>query len=97
MAKHTPGPRAAKAMPKVSRRFVGLYVSGHCSGPGWGNAGYVQAVYEVTEWCGDECRVRVENGPACREYGEGYDALVALYVTYQKKAEACERKGQCGK
>jgi hypothetical protein len=68
-------------------------MSGYCAGPGWGNDGYFHVVYEVGEWRGNEYRVRLENGPPCREYGEGYKALLALYEAYCKKAEAGERKG----
>lgn len=70
-------------------RVIGLYMSGHCSGPGWGNKGYYHAVYEVLEHRGSqpkEYRTRIYNSPARRDYGEGYEALVSLYTEYIGKS-----------
>ena len=71
---------------EFSRKPVGLYMSGACSGPGWGNPGYYHVVYEVVEKRGDEFRTLVKNGSACREYGEGYDAATSLFHIYFMKA-----------
>ena len=68
------------------RQPVGLYASGPVRGPGWGNLGYYHLVYEVSEHRqtdkGGEHRLRIENGPACRTYGEGYAAFCDLYAVY---------------
>jgi hypothetical protein len=71
---------------EYSKKPVGLYMSGDCSGPGWGNKGYYHVVYEVFEKNGTEFRTIVKNGPARRDYGEGYDAAVSLFHIYFLKA-----------
>lgn len=70
----------------VSRKPMGLYLSGRVHGPGWGNLGYYHIVYEVLEHCSNEFRTRVESGATVRDYGEGYDALCSLYNGYYQKA-----------
>lgn len=72
----------------LRKRCVGLYASGPVAGPGWGNDGYYCAVWEMVEFCERTrtYRTRVENGPACREMGEGYTAFCSLYHTYLERA-----------
>ena len=74
-----------------SKKCLGLYMSGPCRGPGWGNPGYYCAVYEISEYCKEgekftEWRTRVESGPAVRDYTEGYEALSSLYQIFLNRA-----------
>lgn len=73
---------------EFSVKPIGLYMSGNCSGPGWGNRGYYCAVYEVMLTNGKDFRTIVRNGPAVREYGEGYDAAISLFQTYYARAKS---------
>ncbi len=82
---------------ELGRKELGLYASGPVAGPGWSNPGYFQMVYEVSEkneaarpgdHVADQYRTRIEQGPACRYYGEGYDAFHTLYRVYAAHARA---------
>lgn len=91
----------------VERKQVGLYASGPITGPDWGNPGYFQLVYEITERKtidGDRVRMRtrVEYGEPCRLYGEAYAVFAGLYATYENHAKAHEagqhaknERGEC--
>lgn len=70
----------------VEIRSASLYMSGHCSGPGYGNRGYYYALYDVTEQNENthEFRKRVIKSEPCRIYGEGYEAILSLFDTYMK-------------
>ena len=80
--------------PKVlSSRFIGLYVSGACAGPGWWNPGYIEALYEEVLETG---AIRVRHGEAVREKayarGAAYTAFVALYAEFAELAKNVEGK-----
>ena len=83
---------------EIQRQCVGLYMSGSCSGPGWGNAGYYHAVWEVIERNREqttrkyEYRNRIESGPACREYSEGYEAMASLYRVFLERAKKAKEE-----
>lgn len=80
---------------EMSKKCIGMYMSGPCAGPGWNNPGYYQAIYEITEKkYGDliEVRTRMENGAACREYSEGYKALDSLYSVFLNRAIREDKK-----
>ncbi len=85
-----PGSTPKEKWTETGRKQLGLYASGKVSGPGWGNEGYINIVYEVSEirTIGTkeepetEFRTRIENGDPCRMRGEGYDAFVSLYKWY---------------
>lgn len=77
---------------EIQRKELGLYASGHVSGPGWSNPGYFCIVYEVAEIRArpkgpPEHRFRTEQGPACRLYREGYEAFWRLYLQYVQHAQ----------
>jgi hypothetical protein len=103
-APKTDGVKSQKWTP-VERKELGLYVSGHVSGPGWGNPGYFHIVYQVTEVSKAdgkvEYRTRIENGDACRFRGESYEAFVRLFEVHMVHAkkhargEHRESHGQC--
>lgn len=80
---------------ETGRKELGLYASGPVSGPGWSNLGYFNIIYEVSEVRDagvlSEHRVRIEHGPPCRRYGEGYEAFVALYRQYARHARVHEK------
>lgn len=93
---------------ELSRTELGLYASGHVSGPGWSNPGYFSIVYLISETrelerggrTKTEFRERVEQGPACRHYREGYEAFVSLYQSYVHHARShagdhVEKHSQC--
>ena len=80
---------AKPVLPKVlSSKFLGLYVSGACAGPGWGNPGYIQAIYEDVLETG---KIHVRHGPAVRQsaYAQraAYTAFVALYAEFAALAQ----------
>jgi hypothetical protein len=90
MAKKTATSRIER--PKLSdvlhRRFVGLHVSGDCRGSGYGNPGYLNALYEVTRWDGTVC---LEHGPSVRKsaYAEGtlYEIFKLLWPVFSDLAQ----------
>src|SRR5688572_25189385 len=98
MAKRSKKPPLPPSWKELARKELGLSASGPVAGPGWSNEGYCQIVYEVSEireslatrgsGSPDNYRTRVENGPACRFYGEGYTAFCQLYRTYLAHARA---------
>ena len=78
--------------PKVlSSKFLGLYASGDCSGPGWSNPGYIEALYEEVLETG---QIVVRHGAPIREsaYAKGaaYTAFVALYAEFAALARGKE-------
>ena len=80
--------------PKVlSSRFIGLYVSGDCAGPGWGNPGYINALYEEVLETG---AIRLRHGEAVREKAyarwAAYKAFVALYAEFAELAKTVSGK-----
>ncbi len=81
----------------LSSKFIGLYASGDCSGPGWGNSGYIHAVYEDVLETGE---IRVRNGPAVRTsaYAKGaaYTAFVALYAEFATLAQTVKEDEDFG-
>jgi len=83
---------------ETNRSVLGLYMSGHVSGPGRSNPGCYCAVYQVTEMrdVGNsaEFRERVEYGTDIRDYGEGYDALASLHKQYMDKCIAADGKSR---
>ena len=83
---------AKPVLPKVlSSKFLGLYVSGACAGPGWGNPGYIQAIYEDVLETG---KIQVRHGPVVRQSayarGAAYTAFVALYTEFSTLARTIE-------
>ena len=81
-----------KPWKEIGRKELGLYASGPVRGPGWSNPGYFSIVFEISEMqvTGKRkaYRVRVEHGPPCRMYGEGYSAFCELYKIYVQHARA---------
>ena len=77
----------------LSSKFVGLYVSGDCAGPGWGNPGYINAIYEEVLETG---AIRVRHGEAVREKAyarwAAYKAFVALYAEFAELAKTVSGK-----
>ena len=77
----------------LSSKFVGLYVSGACAGPGWFNPGYIEALYEEVLETGV---IRVRHGEAVREKayarGAAYKAFVALYAEFAELAKTVSGK-----
>lgn len=76
----------------VNVRFLGLYVSGPCAGPGWGNPGYYHAIYEIDEIEINSHKYRTTFKPGETQFvgevavGEGYFALENLFKIYSRKA-----------
>jgi hypothetical protein len=72
-----------KGWKETRRQFIGLQATGPCSGAGWSNRGYYQAIWAVsmikkigrTIYTKEE----IEHGPAVRWYGDGYSAFCELY------------------
>jgi len=77
----------------LSSKFVGLYVSGACAGPGWSNPGYIHALYEDVL---DTGAIRLRHGEAVREKayarGAAYKAFVALYAEFAELAKTVSGK-----
>ncbi len=91
--------KSAKTKPPkvLSSKFIGLYASGDCSGPGWRNPEYMYAVYEDVLETGE---IRVRNGPAVRTsaYAKGaaYTAFVALYTEFAALAQTVKEDEDYG-
>jgi len=86
--------KAKPVTPKVlSSKFLGLYVSGACAGPGWSNPGYIEALYEDVLATGE---MRVRHAAPIRESayarGAAYTAFVALYAEFAELAKTVRGK-----
>ncbi len=91
--------RTSAAVPPevLSSKFIGLYVSGNCSGPGWGNPGYMHALYEDVL---DTGVIRLRHGPVVRQsaYAKGaaYTAFAALYTEFATLAQSIKEDEDFG-
>jgi hypothetical protein len=82
--------KAPEAWEETERKECGMIAM-----RGVGNPGFFAQMFEVSErrMAGRRAvyRKRIEMGHACRFYGDGFEAFLSLYLTYERHARAHDK------